>query len=172
MSEKDVSVFVADARDPPHDEDVVDTWFAPGRVVFMDRLIDRGFTIDRLFALPFHYALMCIRDEKLRTFHVDFLRRFDDRFHSVDILFSPWMEELEGAWCRRIGLTIERLIQDGLTRRHVRQLNMRLSRWNDLFGMTDQHIKELGIVHYGEYFADLAEDMVSPVAARIATIVI
>ncbi len=118
---------------------------------------------------------MCIRDEKLAMFHVDMLSRFDDRFHSVDVLFSPWMDDLEPVWCCRIGLTIERLLKDGLSRRHVRQLNLRMSTWSELFGMDQATLTQLDIRNYGAYFADVAEDMScvgGAAASRIASIAI
>jgi hypothetical protein len=163
---EDVCVYLPDARDPPYDDAVVDTWFAAGRVVFLERLIDRGFSIERLFALPFYYAVMCIRDEQLRMFHIDMLSRFDDRFHAVDVLFSPWMEDLEPAWCRRIGLTMERLVRDGLSKRHVRQLRLRLSDWNELFGMDEATLRELGITRYGDYFQVRGRSPLKPPPSR------
>jgi len=156
---KDVCVYVENARAPAANDDRVDSWFAPGRVVLLERLIDRRFTIERLFSLPFHYAYMCIRDEQLNMFHVDMLARFDERFRSLDILLGPWLGDLEAATCARIGLTMERLLRDGLTKRHVRTLRLRLSTWSELFGMDTATLETLGISNYGEYFEDVATDL-------------
>ena len=156
---KDVCVFVPNSRPPPASDAAVDTWFGPGRVVFIERLIDRRFTVERLFQLPFGWALMCVRDESLATFHVDMISRFDDRYHSVDILFSPWLDELDPASCQRIGLTIERLLRDGLTASHVRRLRLRLSEWSELFGMDTAAMVKLGITRYGDYFPEVADDL-------------
>lgn len=155
----DVSVLVKGASFPHVSDSAMHTWFAPGRIVFLERLIDRRFTVERLFELPFSLAFMCIRDENLAMFHVDMLRRFDDRFHSIDVLFSPWLEELDPASCRRVGLTIERLLEDGLTRKHVRELQLPLSEWTRLFGMDTEALAKLGIARYGEYFPGVAEDL-------------
>ena len=156
---RDVCVYVENARAPHAADDRVDTWFAPGRVVLLERLVERRFTVGRLFSLPFHYAYMCIRDEQLAMFHVDMLARFDERFRSLDILFSPWLEDLEAATCARIGLTMERLLRDGLTRRHVRTLRLRMSAWSELFGLDTATLELLGITNYGEFFDDVATDL-------------
>lgn len=157
--QKDVSIYVENAPTRPFKYDDLETWFTPGRVVYMEQLIDHGFTVERLFALPFHYVVMCIRDEKLNTFSCNMLSLFDDKFHSVDILFSPWLRELDPALCRLIGLTMDCLLRDGLSRKHVRRLYMRMSDWTLLFGMVSEDLGKLGITQYSEYFEDVAGDL-------------
>jgi hypothetical protein len=156
---KDIFVFVPDARAPAHRPDVVETWFAPGRLVFIERLVERKFSIEKLFRIPFAYAYMCIRNEQLQTFHVDMLSLFDDRLHSVDMLFSPWLEDLDGPSCARVGLTMERLLKDGLSKRHVKKLWLPMSEWSELFGLDAAALEKLGITHYGEYFPNVAADL-------------
>jgi hypothetical protein len=155
----DMCVFVQNARYPKVVDSAVDTWFAAGRVVYVERLIERGFTVERLFALPFCFAMMCIRDEKLRMLHVDMLSLFDDRLHSVDVLFSPWLAQMDPASCARFGLTMERLLEDGLSKRHVKMLRMQMSTWSSLFGMNGDALKKLGITQYSDYFPEVAVDL-------------
>ena len=156
---RDVCVFVPGARHPPFRADAVETWFTPGRVVYIERLMERGVTLDHLFRLPFQVVYMCVRNEKLAMFHVDMLSVFDDRFHSVDLLFSPWLDDMDAASCARVGLTMRRLLADGLFKRHVRKLWLPMSEWSELFGMDAAALGQLGITQYSEYFPNVAEDL-------------
>ena len=58
---------------PPYDEASVATWFQPGRVVFVEALVERGVTLGRLYQLPFHHVIMSVRDATLQMFSVDML---------------------------------------------------------------------------------------------------
>jgi hypothetical protein len=157
----DLCVCVDYGAAPEAEEGDVSTWFAPGRVVFVELLVERGMTVSQLFSIPFSYALMCLRDKDLKMLTVDMLSLFDDANHSIDILFSSWVDDLTPSACQRIGLTATRLLRDGLTRRHVKRLHLRLSTWTSLFGMDARMLDKLGITQYSDYFRDVSVDVCS-----------
>lgn len=134
------------------------TWFEPGRIIFIETLVERGMTLRQLFEVPLANALMCVRDRGLSLLHVDHLALFDDAARSVDVLFSPWMDQLTPAVCDALGLTAARLLRDGLTKRHVRRMSLPYSEWARLFGLDGEAVDALGIVDYPAFFRDAGRD--------------
>ncbi len=175
-------LFFKEWRDRPVHEDDIASWFAPGarrrtrntdpshersgRVVYLEQLVARQFTVQRFFDLPFELVLMCVRDETLALFHVDMLRRVDETFSCVAILYSDWAEQLTPAFCETVGLTMQRLLDGGLAKHHVRELRWRLGAWRSLFGMDASHVRKLGIRDMHAHFDDVAD----PGCARLISI--
>jgi hypothetical protein len=145
--------------DVPLNQDDVTSWFAPGRVIRLEQLAARSFTPHRLTRLPLDLVIMCVRDEDMAIFHVDMLKRLDHTFSSVELLYSPWLDQLTPMYSAAIGLDADRLLEDGLTRQHVRQVFLRLSEWRTIFKLENSHIKRLGIQNLNHCFDDVATDL-------------
>ena len=162
----DLCIVVRRWSDAPHER------FAPGKIVYLQDLIEENLVLERFFDVPLPVLCMCMRDrETLRMIDLDMLKRLDSNFSSVQVLFSKWSTHLQPEICTLLGLDADRLINDGLTKRHVRRLNWPLSTWVDLFGLENRHVKELGIRNQGAYFdnldAELADACVSAEALDI-----
>ena len=151
---------VADYAEKAFDEDNVATWFAPGRMVPVEKLFSKGITIHQLLEMPLPALLMCVRAENLAPFSVDMMKEYDDAFRTPWILTSSWINHLEPRYCEFIGLTMDALIEDGLTRATIRKLHWSLSFWHVMFGLQKKHLKRLQITNLQKYFSGLSVDII------------
>jgi hypothetical protein len=160
MQEEDFSLLLEEETEEK--PDVPLTWLQPGRVVTPTRLLAANVSLDDLVILPFHLVIACVREEDtLAPFHVDALRRFERVFSTVQLLFSPWLAQMTPQLCRSCGLTMDRLLADGLKREHVKALNLGAADWASLFGMEEAHVAALGIRNPHRYFADAGGEWTS-----------
>ena len=103
---------------------------------------------------------MCVRSRAdLSMIDVDMLKRLEPTLNAIQILFSPWSGFLEPAICTLLGLTSDRLVEDGLSKNHVLRLGWPLSCWCILFGLEQRHIETLNIRRLTKYFPNLDADM-------------
>ena len=102
---------------------------------------------------------------------MDMLKRVDEDANSVRVLFSPWAEDLQPALCAFVGLTAQRLLDDGLSRKHVQALRKPLSWWSSLFEFNAAHWKRLRVTTTPKYFADLVSDLLTNAGASDSVVV-
>jgi hypothetical protein len=161
----DVCLVIRNWPKIPFDELVVSSWFPPGETVFWQDLIKRGLSVDKLFTVPLPLLCVSVRSrDSLDMFHVNFIKDLSDDFSTVQILFSPWVHQLEPAYCEIVGLDANRLVADGLNKKHVKKLFWPLSRWEALFGLKARHIETLKIGKMYLYFKHLEDDVNNTIA--------
>ena len=157
----DISLVIKEWKDVERDDDDMSTWFAPGALVLVPELLHHGIDFQRLVKLPFAAVCMCVRDESLQTFHVDMLHRFGEDGSSLNALFSPWVDQLTPGLCAFCGFNADALIEDGLTKRHVKEVMRPLSWWSATLEFETRHWRKLRIKHPHRYFDDLDSELLN-----------
>jgi hypothetical protein len=157
---EDVSLVIRNWPKQRYDELVIGSWFQPGTTVFWEDLIKVSNDIDTYFHIPLPLLCICVRKrDTLEMFHIDFMKDLDDNFKTISILFTPWVHSLEPAFCKMIGLDMNRLVTDGLSRSHVRRLYWPLSRWKELFCFEERYFEILGIRKPYKFFRHFEQDI-------------
>jgi hypothetical protein len=161
-----LTIVIKNFRNVPYDKENLVSWFNPGSVIFINDLLVANCDLQRLFQMPFAAVCMCLRDQEYKTFDVSFLRYFSDDYSLVDILFSPWLKQLQPTLCDFCGLNADTLIEAGLTKRHVRQLFLPLSFWAETLSFEQKHWRKLRITRNAHnYFCDLDNELLNGVSA-------
>lgn len=157
---EDVSLVIRNWPKQRYDELVIGSWFQPGAVVFWEDLLKATSDIDSFFNIPLPLLCICVRKrDSLDMFHIDFMKDLDDNFKTITILFSPWAMTLERPFCQMIGVDMNRLVADGISKKHVKKLYWSLSKWKELFDFEERHFNILGIKKPHSYFRHLEDDI-------------
>jgi hypothetical protein len=115
----------------------------PGALVYAEDLARAGVSIEDLQRVPLPLLVMSLRDLDLNTFSVDVLRQLDPDARAPDML--AWAADLTPALASFVGLTLTSLLEEGLQAEHVRAVGWPYQRWRDTFGLTEAHVRHLGM---------------------------
>jgi hypothetical protein len=146
----------------------LDAQLVPGNTVFVEDLAAQGVLPCDLEQLPLPALIMCLRSGGYapHTFNVNMLRQLDAEFRTPSLLFGPWVNDFTPMYCAFIGLTMDVLMADGLTADHVRELYWPARQWHELFCMTGNHMRTLGVTREpNEFFSSLSTALCLPDAS-------